>query len=168
MRLPALTNAPEVGGPIAAMPRRIAKLASCLSLRAKNILGQMTSPPDRDWQRRLLSPCAHRPRRLTTKARREFAPPHPSSLLPLIGTLSRSGTHGNGLHLAGGQPPATFFAAREAALGLGRKPPWPPAGVRCLGSTCRGSVGPNPALVTHSGGRTTYRWRLVATAAVAQ
>jgi hypothetical protein len=41
-----------------------------------------------------------------------------------------------------------FFAARKAAPGPSRKPTLAADGARCLRSTCRRSVGPNPPLVT--------------------
>jgi hypothetical protein len=45
------------------------------------------------------------------------------------GSVSRSRSHGNGLHLAGGQLPATFFAVHESAPGpllpMSRRPQCP-------------------------------------------
>jgi hypothetical protein len=70
---------------------------------------------------RLLRLRRHWPRHRASEPCYELPPSHPSSPeAAMWGSLSRSGPHGNGLHLAKGQLPSTVFAARAAAFGPSR------------------------------------------------
>jgi hypothetical protein len=97
----------------------VTHLTQCLNkYRVRIVRRNRESKKTNHRHRRLLRPRHQRPRSYTAKPRDKFPPSHPSSPeATMWGSLSRSGSHGNGCISQGDQPPATFFAARKAALG---------------------------------------------------